>query len=187
MNKEIRDKKKAELIAYKGGMCHDCGGIFRRVCYSFDHRDPSAKSFGICDGMSKPMSELMAEVDKCDLVCHNCHAIRTEGDPRIAEKISAKGKGRIASRETRAKMSARRKDKPHPPNCKHCLAVYVRYHLISPEGEIFTAVGKKELANLCRLNKIGNQTVTKLLLHGVKPSNGSCVGWKAYTSPAFPS
>ena len=45
----------------------------------FDHRDPTKKSFNLTSGRAMLMSRsrLMAEVEKCDIVCANCHAART--------------------------------------------------------------------------------------------------------------
>jgi hypothetical protein len=45
----------------------------------FDHRDPSKKLFTIAGGHALLMSraKLIAEVEKCDVVCANCHALRT--------------------------------------------------------------------------------------------------------------
>ena len=40
-------EKKAKLVAYKGGKCLDCGGVFPNCCFTFDHRDPFEKSFTI--------------------------------------------------------------------------------------------------------------------------------------------
>lgn len=83
----VRDKK-TQLVEYKGGKCIDCGGVFSPCCYHFDHRDPFSKKAGIAKIIHRPLEELKTEADKCDLVCANCHAIRTFGDERIGAKIS---------------------------------------------------------------------------------------------------
>jgi hypothetical protein len=69
--------RKAQLVAYKGGKCVDCGGTFPDCCMDFDHRDPSKKSFNIA-AKHWSVSRLKNEVDKCDLVCSNCHRERTQ-------------------------------------------------------------------------------------------------------------
>ncbi len=81
-------ERKHELVVYKGGRCVDCDGIFPDCCYDFDHRDPNEKSFTISE-TNRPMEELKAEADKCDLVCANCHRIRTTGNQALSEKIRA--------------------------------------------------------------------------------------------------
>jgi len=45
----------------------------------FDHRDPSKKLFSIAAGRALLMSreKLSTEIEKCDIVCANCHALRT--------------------------------------------------------------------------------------------------------------
>ena len=68
--------RKAALIAYLGGACKDCGGVFPACCYDFDHlRD---KCFEIGHSMLTSFEKLKAEAEKCDLVCANCHRIRTQ-------------------------------------------------------------------------------------------------------------
>ena len=59
--------------------CADCGGVFSPWVMDFDHRDPAEKSFTLTSGRAMLMSRprLMAEIDKCDIVCANCHAART--------------------------------------------------------------------------------------------------------------
>jgi hypothetical protein len=69
--------RKSELVQYKGGKCMDCGGVFPDCVYDFEHRDPFDKSFNIGQKLHRPMEELKSEADKCDLLCSNCHRIRT--------------------------------------------------------------------------------------------------------------
>ena len=57
--------------------CADCGDIFPAVCMDFDHRDPTTKSFTISQGLSNLPTTIMTEMAKCDIVCSNCHRIRT--------------------------------------------------------------------------------------------------------------
>lgn len=66
----VRDSKLAP--------CADCHGVFPPVCMDFDHvgGDKTANVSKMArDGAS--IAKLVAEISKCDLVCANCHRIRT--------------------------------------------------------------------------------------------------------------
>ena len=60
--------------------CLDCGGIFPPHVMDFDHRDPKTKLFSLAADKVwlKNRALLEAEVAKCDVICANCHRIRTE-------------------------------------------------------------------------------------------------------------
>jgi hypothetical protein len=59
--------------------CMDCGGMFPPHVMDFDHRDPRAKLFSLAADKVylKNRAVLEAEAAKCDIVCGNCHRIRT--------------------------------------------------------------------------------------------------------------
>lgn len=60
--------------------CHDCGNIFPPYVMDFDHRDPKMKKFTIGGNLaSYSRRALEEEISKCDIVCANCHRIRTHG------------------------------------------------------------------------------------------------------------
>jgi hypothetical protein len=62
----------------KSGPCTDCGGIFHPAAMQWDHTG-SDKLADVSDAVSKLWSKarILAEIDKCELVCANCHAVRT--------------------------------------------------------------------------------------------------------------
>ena len=64
--------------------CADCGGRFEPYQMDFDHRDPATKAFNLTAGRAMLMStkRLLAEVAKCDIVCVNCHRVRTRDAER---------------------------------------------------------------------------------------------------------
>ena len=66
---------------FAAGSCMDCGLVVDDrtiVCFDMDHRDPLQKSFTISRQMQKATAnEMRDEIAKCDVVCRNCHAIRT--------------------------------------------------------------------------------------------------------------
>jgi len=69
-----RRRTKLKLIAYKGGKCSTCG--YDKDCptaYDFHHLDPAKKEFRI-GGKTLKFETLKKEVDKCILLCKNCHA-----------------------------------------------------------------------------------------------------------------
>lgn len=69
---EWRKRKKIELIEYKGGGCEVCGYNKTIRSLDFHHKDPNMKDFTI-SGKSYSFERLKNEVDKCILVCSNCH------------------------------------------------------------------------------------------------------------------
>ena len=82
------DAKKHRVIdflikKYGGIPCMDCNGVFAWCVMDFDHRPGEGKEFGIgSKGRLKATPERLAqvqkEIDKCDLVCSNCHRVRTK-------------------------------------------------------------------------------------------------------------
>jgi hypothetical protein len=72
-----RQNKKRALVTYKGGKCQRCDFQTDILeVYDFHHRDPSEKEFDMSHGGKNiSLERCKIEVDKCDLLCKNCHAI----------------------------------------------------------------------------------------------------------------
>ena len=72
---------KWKALQYKGGKCQTCGED-RPATLCFHHRDPFQKELKL-DGRSfanRKWELIKEEVDKCDLLCHNCHNVLHYGD-----------------------------------------------------------------------------------------------------------
>lgn len=66
-----RIDKRLDAIAYKGGKCEKCGYDKYRGALEFHHKDPTQKDpYGL---RAYNSDRLFAEVDKCLLLCANCH------------------------------------------------------------------------------------------------------------------
>jgi hypothetical protein len=72
-------RKRAWLAAYKLAKgCVDCGYKAHPAALDFDHVTGD-KRFAIGRGVtSNSMEAVMEEIDKCEVVCANCHRVRTE-------------------------------------------------------------------------------------------------------------
>jgi hypothetical protein len=59
--------------------CTDCGQTFPECCMDFDHREGTEKAYNLGSMFAHHYSKelIQVELDKCDLVCSNCHRIRT--------------------------------------------------------------------------------------------------------------
>jgi hypothetical protein len=68
-----RTRVKRRCVEYKGGKCQSCGYCKSMRVLSFHHRDPEQKEFSIAGKMTWAWARLMKELDKCDLLCANCH------------------------------------------------------------------------------------------------------------------
>ena len=69
---KYRQDIKRQLVEYKGGKCQICGYDKCQEALEFHHLDPNEKSFQISGG-TKSFESLKPEVDKCVLLCANCH------------------------------------------------------------------------------------------------------------------
>jgi hypothetical protein len=70
-----RIRAKAAAIAYLGGKCVRCGYDKHPAALEFHHRDPNEKDFTIADVANRAWEVIRMELDKCDLLCSNCHRI----------------------------------------------------------------------------------------------------------------
>ena len=78
-NKVAIERNKNGILDYlEGKSCMDCGFSDPRAL-QFDHRDPTTKRLAVADMMRSAYSweALLEEMNKCDIVCANCHSIRT--------------------------------------------------------------------------------------------------------------
>lgn len=67
-----RIKVKAKLVDYKGSKCEKCGYNKCISALEFHHLNPNEKDISI-GGSTKSFEVLKKEVDKCIMVCANCH------------------------------------------------------------------------------------------------------------------
>lgn len=75
---KLRARKRQQLInSYKEKPCGDCGIQYPAYVMQFDHRDPATKCADIRTLRGHSWETIQAEIDKCDVVCANCHAERT--------------------------------------------------------------------------------------------------------------
>ena len=65
---------KERAVEYMGDKCQCCGYDEPLGVLDFHHLDPTTKEFGIsARGMTRSWEKIQKELDKCILVCANCH------------------------------------------------------------------------------------------------------------------
>ena len=69
-------QRKKIAVEYKGGACGDCKSIYPMPVFEFHHLDPSQKKFSWNKMRLVSDKKLYQELDKCALLCANCHRIR---------------------------------------------------------------------------------------------------------------
>ena len=70
-----RREFKLDYIAYLGGICLRCGYKEHPAAMDFHHIDPSQKEFHLGKYQNKLNDKVRKELDKCVLLCANCHRI----------------------------------------------------------------------------------------------------------------
>lgn len=70
-----RLKLKRLAVEYKGEYCQRCGYNKCIGALEFHHLDPSKKDFSISQdgGNARSWSKIKLELDKCIMLCSNCH------------------------------------------------------------------------------------------------------------------
>lgn len=89
-NKKTRERNQKFIIAYKKNHpCADCGHTHHFSCMEFDHqkhRGAKREAISVLVNNMASLKTLMAEIEKCDLVCANCHRVRTWKRLQAAKK-----------------------------------------------------------------------------------------------------
>ena len=87
-----RQRVKIKLIEYKGGKCQveSCGYNKSVRSLGFHHIDSKEKDFSI-SGKTVALDRMKKEIDKCVLVCNNCHG-------EIHEEIDKNGYSDIVNK-----------------------------------------------------------------------------------------
>lgn len=71
---EWRREIKRKAVEYLGGKCIKCGYDKCVRALQFHHRNPEEKEFAISNPSTRARIIVRLELDKCDLLCANCHA-----------------------------------------------------------------------------------------------------------------
>jgi hypothetical protein len=87
IQEQKRVQQRIDAINYKGGKCEHCGYDKYHGALEFHHKDPKIKDpKSFRPGLAK--ARFLAEVDKCLLLCANCHR---EEHARIRGKVAESG------------------------------------------------------------------------------------------------
>ena len=74
--KKARLKANQEINKLKDIPCADCGAKYPPYVMDFDHVK-GKKKFKVSDRGNLNLKFVLREVEKCDVVCSNCHRVRT--------------------------------------------------------------------------------------------------------------
>lgn len=83
-----RYRTKATAIKYLGEKCINCGWEGNQAAFQFHHTNPKKKDFTIGNVANKKWEFIKNELEKCILLCANCHAIKhsTKSDGRFLQE-----------------------------------------------------------------------------------------------------
>ena len=71
--------RKIKAVEYKGGECKDCGfsyPLYPADIFDFHHLNPAEKDYNWTKLRLRSWDSIKLELDKCVMLCANCHRIR---------------------------------------------------------------------------------------------------------------
>ena len=75
---QFKNQRKLEFCLYKGGCCSKCGFQANEdtiAAFDFHHVNSSEKEYTPSDMLMMKKERVFKELDKCILLCSNCHRI----------------------------------------------------------------------------------------------------------------
>ena len=81
-------ERKVMFIKQMGGKCEKCDYNKNIAALCFHHLDPSCKKFALdfSNISNRSIKSLQAEADKCQILCHHCHAETHYTDEKFLTK-----------------------------------------------------------------------------------------------------
>ena len=123
---DYRKRRKENLIAVCGGQCCLCNYDKAISALEFHHIVPDEKLYGLSEkGTCHDLEQDLKEVQKCILVCANCHREIHEGFYDDNELIQAKRYNENIANELR--MAKKQLYEKKEYLCKNCGKVITRY------------------------------------------------------------
>lgn len=102
----LKLEKQKIVNEIKKRPCVDCGVVYPPYVMDFDHvRGEKRGGVAKMVGQTWSVQALMEEIEKCDLVCANCHRVRTFGDGGVKHKERVMA-GHAKKREERVVKSS---------------------------------------------------------------------------------
>jgi hypothetical protein len=143
---------KRRMVAYKGGRCSICSydSCIEALC--FHHVDPESKTFTIAGRHGLSWTRLRQELDKCVLLCKNCH-VQHHAVDAPSERRSGRGGRPPAPEDGR------------PCRCANCGREY-RHDFRKGHG--------RRMCNSCRSNRGGRAARESLKRALVGAKGGQC-------------
>lgn len=76
---KVKKKEHRNMVwQIKSRPCRDCGLSFHPVCMDFDHTsDNKIANVSMMVSNKESTQNILDEISKCDIVCSNCHRLRT--------------------------------------------------------------------------------------------------------------
>ena len=90
-----RYRAKSAAIKWLGGRCRNCGWEGDEAAFQFHHVDPHKKDFTVGNIANKNWESIKKELNKCVLLCANCHAVvhSTKNNKKLMkEALNYKGR-----------------------------------------------------------------------------------------------
>jgi len=115
-NKKAYDLRRNWLTKYKEDCgCQDCRQKFAGVALDFHHRPGEIKLFNLANCSNRNFELIKNEVTKCDVLCKNCHALKTleSGHHKKAAEASA-GRGYCENSDLHPELDFKQKAKQKP-------------------------------------------------------------------------
>lgn len=141
-------RRKLELIVFKGSKCLLCGYSGNLAALEFHHRDPTIKGFPL-DARHIANTEpkkLLVELEKCDLLCANCHREVHNPEKSMGNINVWLGEQQVTYKDT---LAGRKKVVRLCPTCSEEITNY--------------STGKVFCSRKCRFNKVNYPTIEQLL------------------------
>jgi len=74
---KARRLKRQFINTLKNKPCADCGNFYPPYVMDFDHRDDKIADIAYLTTRNWSLEKIKKEAEKCDIICANCHRIRT--------------------------------------------------------------------------------------------------------------
>ena len=155
-NKQQRTKRKRIAYTLKSSPCMDCNRLHSPWQMDFDHVR-GKKLFNVSAALmdtSVSMEIILSEMDKCDLVCSNCHRNRTHRRSG-SEQVML-----LSEEEISAIRDGRRLSSPSTKTCKICQTEGQRESFIKGRS-LCESCYRTSQAAIMRKRRIGQKSAAR--------------------------